>query len=390
MKSSIAHMLSAAAALAAACACASPSPAETARMVSRQFLSTDPTRYNPAGYKGGKAYGGGEYVHYATVSLWVNAIECAAKAGDQALLKELAGALCKVRDNPGVFHDVRHVDMSIVGAVPLAVAARCDADAGVRALGLRYADRQWEAPAEGCDWGEKWYDPIPLAERRAWFDRGYSPETRLWIDDMYMITLLQSQAYRLTGDRKYIDRSAKEMCLYLERLQRSDGLFNHGPDVPFVWGRGDGWMAAGMAMNLKYLPQDSEYRAPIMAGYLKMMATLLKFQRGSGLWGQLVDDPESWDETSGSAMFAYAFAEGVNNGWLDRKEYGNAVARAYDALVAQLDEHGNLRRVCVGTGKRNSREWYLSRPTCIGDPHGQAPLLWLCGALLDSQTKGKK
>ena len=92
-------------------------------MVSRHFLSTDPKRYNPAGYKGGKAYGGGEYVHYATVSLWVNAIECAAKAGDQALLKELAGALCKVRDNPGVFHDVRHVDMSIVGAVPLAVPA---------------------------------------------------------------------------------------------------------------------------------------------------------------------------------------------------------------------------------------------------------------------------
>jgi len=43
-----------------------------------------------------------------------------------------------------------------------------------------------------------------------WWSQGYTCQTRLWIDDMYMITVLQSQAYRLTKDRKYIDRAAKE------------------------------------------------------------------------------------------------------------------------------------------------------------------------------------
>ncbi len=389
MKKIFSVFLAAAAGFQASCgAVQAPVPAEVSARITRQFLSTDATQYRPKGYKGGKAYGGGEYVHYAVVSLWSSALECAAKSGDSTLLKELAGKLQEVRRKPGVFHNMRHVDLSIVGAVPLAISSVCDAGQEIRELGLGYADRQWAPPTEGDDWGERWYEAIPLEEREAWFEKGYTPETRLWIDDMYMITLLQSWAYRVTGDRKYIDRSAREMCLYLERLQRSDGLFDHAPGVPFVWGRGDGWMAAGMAMNLKYLPAESEWRPPILSGYRKMMATLLKCQRSSGLWGQLVDDAGSWDETSGSAMFAYAMAEGVNNGWLaDRDIYAHAVDKAYAALVARLDGNGNLKGVCVGTGRRNSREWYMSRPTCVGDPHGQAPMLWLCGALMDRKAR---
>ncbi len=76
---------------------------------------------------------------------------------------------------------------------------------------------------------------------------GLSAETRFWIDDMYMLTILQLEAYRATGDKKYLDRDANEMAAYLEKLQQPNGLFYHAPDVPFYWGRGDGWVAAGMA-----------------------------------------------------------------------------------------------------------------------------------------------
>ena len=170
------------------------------------------------------------------------------------------------------------------------------------------------------------------------------------------------------------------MCLYLERLPRPDGLFNHAPEAPFVWGRGNGWLAAAMAMNLKYLPADSEWRAPILAGYRRMMSALLGWQRPNGLWGQLVNDPESYDETSATAMFAYAFAEGVRAGVLG-EEYLAAAKKAYCALAARLDVHGNLPDVCVGTGWKNDRHHYLTRPKANGDPHGQAPLLWLCSVL---------
>ena len=77
--------------------------------------------------------------------------------------------------------------------------------------------------------------------------KGLTSQTRIWIDDMYMITAVQVQAYRATDDKKYIDRAAKEMVLYLDSLQSPNGLFYHAHDVPFFWGRGNGWIAAGMS-----------------------------------------------------------------------------------------------------------------------------------------------
>ena len=101
---------------------------------------------------------------------------------------------------------------------------------------------------------------------------GLSPETRLWVDDMYMLTMLQLEAYRATGDRKYLDRDAHEMVTYLDRLQQPNGLFFHAPDVKYFWGRGDGWFAAGMAEMLRTLPANHPDRPRILAGYKLMMA----------------------------------------------------------------------------------------------------------------------
>ncbi len=377
-----------------------PPPQETARRLCELFLSTDPTLYKPLGYSGGKAYGGGKLIHYATVSLWVNAMECAAKMHDEALLARLVAAFEPYYgERASVMNDYRHVDLAVVGAVPLEIAV-LKGDERAKALGLRYADRQWEEPREGLDWGDRWYDKIPLAERRDWWQKGFSPQTRLWIDDMYMITLLETQAWRATGEHKYIVRAAREMCLYLERLQRPDGLFNHAPGAPFAWGRGNGWMAAGMALNLRYLDGADPARAKILAGFRKMARSLLAWQRPSGLWGQIVDDAESWDETSASAMFAYALQEGLAFGAFkpqagvdgtegegaeedfNEEKIRSAVMAAYAALVTKLDEHGNLADVCAGTGWKNDRRHYMGRPRINGDPHGQAPLLWLCSALM--------
>ncbi len=89
MKRLTCSVLAALAAL-AACAASVPPPAETAARIARQFLSTDPLRYRPEGYGGAgkfaeKGYGDDFNVHYAVVSLWVNALQCARKACDFAL-----------------------------------------------------------------------------------------------------------------------------------------------------------------------------------------------------------------------------------------------------------------------------------------------------------------
>ena len=141
-------------------------------------------------------------------------------------------------------------------------------------------------------------------------------------------------------------------------------------------------MAAGSAELLRSLPEKHPQRAHILAGYRKMMAALLKTQDQDGLWHQLIDKSDSWPETSGSAMFAFAFVTGVKHGWLDEKTYGPAARRAWLALVKELDANGNLREVCVGTNKGDNEQFYNDRPRAVGDLHGQAPMLWTVSALL--------
>jgi rhamnogalacturonyl hydrolase YesR len=204
----------------------------------------------------------------------------------------------------------------------------------------------------------------------------------MWIDDMFIITAVQSQAYRATNDKKYIDRAAKEMVLYLDSLQKPNGLFYHAPDVPFFWGRGDGWMAAGMAELLRSLPKDSPYRDRIMKGYKTMMASLLKYQSENGMWRQLIDDPEAWPETSCTGMFTFAMITGVKNGWLDAATYAPAARKGWLALISYIDDKDDVREVCEGTNKKNDRQYYLDRKRIVGDLHGQAPVLWCATALL--------
>jgi rhamnogalacturonyl hydrolase YesR len=158
-------------------------------------------------------------------------------------------------------------------------------------------------------------------------------------------------------------------------------LFYHAPDVPFYWGRGDGWVAAGMAEMLRTLPADHPQRPRILAGYRKMMASLLRYQRKDGMWGQLIDREESWPESSSSAMFTFALITGVKNGWLEPATYGPAARRGWLGVVGYIDQNYDVTNVCEGTGKENSLEYYLARKRRTGDFHGQAPILWAASAL---------
>lgn len=268
------------------------------------------------------------------------------------------------------------VDYYVFGAVPLEIYTR-KKESRYKELGMKYADGQWTLPSKATQ------------SQKDWYEDGYSWQTRLWIDDMFMITALQAQAYLATGDERYIERTAKGMVLYLDRLQRSNGLFFHAPNAPFFWARGDGWMAVGMAEVLRMLPKDARYnvyRERIMNGYQQMMATLLKYQMADGMWGQLIDNMSAWKETSGSAMFTYAMITGVKNGWLDKEKYGIAARKAWLTLLTYLDANYDIRDVCEGTGAKNDYQYYLDRRRWTGDLHGQAALLW-CATALSAPAK---
>jgi rhamnogalacturonyl hydrolase YesR len=146
-----------------------------------------------------------------------------------------------------------------------------------------------------------------------------------------------------------------------------------------------------MAELLRAMPADHPRRPRIMEGYTKMMGALLRYQSPGGLWRQLIDKPDSWLETSGSGMFAFAIVTGVRSGWLEAATYAPAARRAWLGLVSALDADANIRDVSVGTNKASQDvgpdlakqyQFYLARDRRIGDLHGQAPLLWTAAALL--------
>ena len=314
---------------------------------------------------------GKKWIHYAEVCTWYGALRYARATGDTVLVRRLRNRFEPLFAEEKNYLPVKnHVDLNMFGCLPLEFY-RITGDRRYYELGLPYADTQWALPE----------DVTPA--QKAWADRGLSWQTRLWIDDMFMITIVQAAAYRVTGDRRYVERAAREMTVYLDSLQRPNGLFFHAPDVPFYWARGNGWMAAGMTELLLSMPDDVPERERILAGYCLMMKSLLDCQSENGMWNQLVDKADCWPETSGSAMFAYAMITGVKRGWLDARVYGPAARRAWLALVSYVGDEGEVREVCVGTNKRNDLRYYYDRPRVAGDYHGQAPVLWCACALLE-------
>ncbi len=184
---------------------AGTSPQEVGKRLAEHF-ATSPHQYGN--------------ITYREVAAWYGALTFAQLTGDTGLQNHLIkrfDPLLSGGAETNFIHDERHVDWEIFGVVPLQIAIQTK-DPKYLSYGLHFADRQWENPRPD----------------------GLSGETQYWIDDMYMLTILQLEAYRATGNRKYLNRDAIEMVAYRDKLQQPNGLFYHAPDVPFFGGRGDG------------------------------------------------------------------------------------------------------------------------------------------------------
>ena len=324
---------------------------ETGKKIAWRFLQTPHLFYN-------------DTIHYAETFTWLASLRFAVLTGDKELLSKLIAKFEPLFSTEKNYLPVKnHVDFNMFGSLPLELY-KITGEERYRELGMPYADTQWELPLDATE------------EHKAYMEQGYTWQNRLWMDDMYMITSIQAQAWNVTGNRSYIDRSAHEMVYYLDRIQLQNGLFYHAPDSPFIWGRANGWMAAGMPLLLQNLPDDNSNKPRIMDSYKLMMESLKKFQGADGMWRQLIDKENFWNETSCTAMFTYAMIVGIKNNWLSSDNYGSVIGKAWNGLLTYIEENGDVREVCVGTPKSDNEDFYYQRPRKTGDYHGQAPVLW--------------
>ena len=218
----------------------------------------------------------------------------------------------------------------------------------------------------------------------------------LWLDDMFMAVPAIAQMGKLTGDNKYYDEATRQVLSFADKMfNKEKGVFMHGwvesmPTHPeFRWSRANGWAFMALAELLEVLPENHKDRAKILQLYRDNARGLATYQSGSGLWHQLLDKPDSYLETSATAIYTYAYARGINRGWIDGKTYAPMTLLAWNAVTTKINAKGQVEGTCVGTGMGFDPAFYYHRPISPFAAHGYGPVL-LAGAEVLTLLKDKK
>ena len=208
----------------------------------------------------------------------------------------------------------------------------------------------------------------------------------LWLDDLYMGVPALAQMGSYTGEQKYFDDAARQILQFSARMFNSTkGVYMHGwvegmsEHPQFHWARANGWAFLAMVELLDVLPQSHPSRSAILAQLQAHAKGLVSYQSGSGFWHQLLDRPDSYLETSATAIYAYCIAHAINQGWLDRMAYGPAAILAWNAVATKVNNQGQVEGTCVGTGMGFDPAFYYYRPINVYAAHGYGPVL-LAGA----------
>lgn len=208
------------------------------------------------------------------------------------------------------------------------------------------------------------------------FVRTWPYKYTLWADDLYMSIVFLARMGSLSGDAKYFDDAARQVINFTKYLYNKEkGLYYHcyyseeKRNGVAHWGRCNGWAMFAQADLLEHLPADHPQRDTLLAIFEQQIIGASRYQTGSGLWHQLLDKTDSYLETSVSAMFAYAIAKGINNGWID-KRYASIAENAWKGVKSKINKAGKIEGICAGTGIDESLSYYYNRPSPRHDIHG--------------------
>jgi unsaturated rhamnogalacturonyl hydrolase len=178
-----------------------------------------------------------------------------------------------------------------------------------------------------------------------------------WCDALFMAPPAWARLYEATGDKKYFDFMDREWWATSDFLYDSnEHLFfrdstyfskHEANGKKVFWGRGNGWVLAGLARVMEVMPPDYPDRKRFEQQFKDMSERIAGLQQPDGLWRSSLLDPASYPlkETSGSGFYTFALAWGINHGLLDRKTYEPVVRKGWQALVECVTPEGKLEHV---------------------------------------------
>lgn len=206
-------------------------------------------------------------------------------------------------------------------------------------------------------------------------------ENTIWADDLFMGVSFLSRMGKMTSDVKYFDDAANQVLNYHKYLWHPEkeiyyhcyhtDLKEHGVAH---WSRANGWMLMAQADLLMMLPENHPKKAALIENFNRQIIGVLKYQGKNGLWHQILDKTDSYEEITGTAMFVFAIARGVRMGWI-HKDYIFAAHEGLKGMMTKMTDQGDVTAICVGTGIMPSLTFYYNRPTQENDPMGEGPVL---------------
>lgn len=192
-------------------------------------------------------------------------------------------------------------------------------------------------------------------------------ENELWIDTLFMAVLFLAQYGAYSASQAHIQESIAQYLIHIQYLfSKRDGLFYHGWSFNRLdnfggvyWCRGNSWFTSATVDWLEALGTllGSGTRRYVKDIWLTQVQTLAGLQGKSGLWNTILDDPNSYQEVSGSAGIAYGILKGIRTGLLPQTYYPCA-RRAVSAILDNIAEDGTVLNVSAGTGMGDGPEHY--------------------------------
>jgi rhamnogalacturonyl hydrolase YesR len=190
-----------------------------------------------------------------------------------------------------------------------------------------------------------------------------------WIDALQMGMPVFVKLGKLFNDTSYYNRMY-EMYAYTKHKHGDNGLYNATEhlwwrdkdfDPPYkepngancYWSRGNGWVVAALVRVLEVLPKTDPHYQEYLQDYKNMLKALLSLQRKDGFWNVSLADSTHFGgrELSGTSLFVYGMAWGINNRIIDKKAYWSPMVKAWNALVKDCVHTDGMLGYVQGTGK---------------------------------------
>ena len=201
-------------------------------------------------------------------------------------------------------------------------------------------------------------------------------EQQLWDDTLYMTCLFLYQAGDALGREDMKQEAEYQFLLHIKYLHSpKTGLWYHGYCFQgrhhfgqAYWGRGNSWFTACAVDFAEWIPAGPVRRLILNTWQEQCKALLSVQDPESGLWHTLLDQPDSYLETSASAAIAYGLLKGSRLGLLD-EDCRAAGEKALQGVIAQVAEDGTVQGVSYGTPMGWTQDFYRTipiQPTAYG------------------------